>query len=81
VTQQDLEFSVSVPCAPTADDTVGATCSTTTSADSVLPGAIVEQRRTVWALNRTQVLDGGADGDADTTGDNQLFQTSGIFIP
>ena len=81
VTQQDFEFSVSVPCAATADGTVGSTCSATTTADSVLPGAIVEQRRTIWALNRTRVLDGGADGDADTLGDNQVFQTQGIFIP
>ena len=37
VTQQDFEFSVSVPCAATADGTVGSTCSATTTADSVLP--------------------------------------------
>jgi hypothetical protein len=81
VTQQDLEFSITVPCVATADETVGATCSTATTADAVLPGTIVEQRRTIWALNRTRVLDGGTDGDADTSGDNQVFQTQGIFIP
>jgi hypothetical protein len=81
VTQQDLEFSITVPCVATADETVGATCSTATTADAVLPGAIVEQRRTIWALQRTRVLDGGTDGDADTSGDNQVFQTQGIFIP
>jgi hypothetical protein len=41
----------------------------------------VEQRRTIWALNGTKVLDGGPDGDADTASGNQVFQTSGVFVP
>ena len=45
------------------------------------PGAIVEQRRTIWALSATKVLDGGPDGDADTASGNQVFQTAGIFVP
>ena len=81
VTQQDLTFPVTAPCAATADTTVGATCAVNTSADAVVPGAIVEQRRTIWALNATKVLDGGPDGDADTASGNQVFQTSGIFVP
>jgi hypothetical protein len=60
---------------------VGAPGATTTSADAVVPGAIVEQRRTIWALNGTKVLDGGPDGDADTASGNQVFQTSGVFVP
>jgi hypothetical protein len=81
VTQQDLDFAITVPCAATAETTVGATCATTTSADAVLPGAISEQRRTIWALNQVRVLDGGPDGDADTSADNQIFQAQGVFIP
>jgi hypothetical protein len=27
------------------------------------------------------VFDGGADGDADTTGDNTLFAVQGAFTP
>jgi hypothetical protein len=81
VTQQDFDFTVSVPCAATMDTTVGATCATTTSAEAVLPGAISEQRRTIWALNRVRVLDGGSDGDADTPAGNQTFQVQGVFVP
>jgi hypothetical protein len=27
------------------------------------------------------VYDGGSDGDADTTGNNTLFMTQGLFAP
>jgi hypothetical protein len=27
------------------------------------------------------VYDGGADGDADTTGDNTLFMVQGVAVP
>jgi hypothetical protein len=81
VTQQDFDFAISVPCAATVDSSVGATCATTTSADAVLPGAISEQRRTIWALDRVRVFDGGPDGDAGTAADNGIFQVQGVFIP
>jgi hypothetical protein len=81
VTQQDFYFTVSVPCAPTADTTVGATCATTTRADAVLPGVISEKRRTIWALDQVRVFDGGADGDAATSADNRVFQVQGVFVP
>ena len=32
-------------------------------------------------LGQVQVFDGGADGDADTTGDNTLFAVQGAFTP
>lgn len=34
-----------------------------------------------WELAQAKVYDGGADGDASTTGDNQLFQVQGVFVP
>ena len=30
---------------------------------------------------QVQVYDGGADGDADTPGDNTLFLSQGVFVP
>jgi hypothetical protein len=51
-----------------------------TSADAVLPGAIQEGTRMIWALDRVRVYDGGPDGDADTA-DNSLFATQGVFVP
>jgi hypothetical protein len=34
----------------------------------VLPGLVVEQKRTIWQLGELQVLDGGADGDLAAAG-------------
>ena len=81
VTQQDISFSFTVPCTPTADASVGATCSTTTTADSLAPGAVAERRRSVWKLRYVRMLDGGADGDAATTAGNEVFQVPGVFVP
>jgi hypothetical protein len=50
----------------------------------LVPGSVADstdQRRAVWQLDRLQVYDGGADGDAGTLGDETLFMTQGIFIP
>jgi hypothetical protein len=81
VTQQDVALSFTVPCIPTSDSSVGATCSTTTTVDALAPGVVVEKRRAVWELRHVQVLDGGPDGDAETGAGNEIFQVSGLFIP
>jgi Tol biopolymer transport system component len=80
-TVQDLTFGVTVPCTATGDTTVGSNCSLTTTADTVMPGAVPESKRSIWGLDSVQVYDGGPDGDADTTGDNTLFETQGVFVP
>ncbi len=79
-TAQDGSFAWAVPCAATPDTTIGSTCTATTSADAVTPGAIKEGMRAVWQLGQVQVFDGGADGQADTT-PNTLFMTQGVFVP
>jgi uncharacterized protein len=79
-TVSDLAFPVTVPCAGTADTTVGATCAVTTTADSVLPGTVNEGKRAVWQLGQLEVFDGGADGLASTD-DNTLFARQGVFVP
>jgi hypothetical protein len=80
-TASDLPLSFAVPCSATTDTSIGSTCSVTTTADSIAPGAVREGRRAVWELNQVQVFDGGADADADTPGDNTLFATQGLFAP
>jgi hypothetical protein len=80
-TATDWPLPVSVACAPTADISIGSTCSSTTTADAILPGLVVERKRAVWELGQVQVFDGGSDGDADTTGDNTLFAEQGLFVP
>lgn len=76
-----VNIRATVPCVPTADPNVGSTCSVTTTADAIAPGSVTEGRRTVWALGTLEVEDGGADDDAETTGDNTVFMTQGVFVP
>ncbi len=62
-----------VPCASTADTTVGSTCSITTTANTIAPGAAVEGKRAIWETGQVRVSDGGADGDPATAdGDGPL---------
>jgi hypothetical protein len=79
-TVQDTGLPLTVPCTGTPDTTVGSTCSLTTTADSVYPGAVRENRRAIWQLGQVQVFDGGSDGLA-STGPNTLFAIQGVFVP
>jgi hypothetical protein len=72
-TTQDNSFAFAVPCATTADGTLGSTCFVVTTADTLMPGAITAGVRTIWALGQIGVYDGRSDGLASTTGDNTLF--------
>jgi hypothetical protein len=80
-TASDSALAFNVSCSPTAGPEGGA-CNVMTSADSVADGEFArEGKRAVWQLSQVQVFDGGADGDADTTGDNTLFAVQGLFAP
>jgi hypothetical protein len=79
-TAQDGAFAWTVPCAATADTTVGSRCSINTSADAVTPGVVKEGMRAVWQLGSITVFDGGADGVASTSPNTQ-FAVQGIFVP
>jgi hypothetical protein len=81
-TTAEIPFGVTVPCTTTpADATVGSTCNLNTSADAVTANSIVEGKRSVFELGQVKVYDGGADGDADTAGDNTLFAVQGTYAP
>jgi hypothetical protein len=79
-TVSDFAFPVTVPCTETADTTVGATCAVTTTADSLVPGAVSEGKRAIWELGPIDVSDGGADG-LTSTEDNTVFARQGVFVP
>jgi hypothetical protein len=79
-TVQDFPFAFTVACQATADNAIGSTCALSTSADALMPGAVKEGERSIWALDKVNVYDGGADGDADTA-PNARFLTQGIFVP
>jgi len=73
-TVEDTSFPVTVPC------TAG-TCVVSTSANALMPGAVLEGRRAIWQLGQVKVYDGGADGVASTAGDDTLFMVEGVFVP
>ncbi len=79
-TVQDTPFGVTVPCVATGSTTIGGTCSISTTFDAVMPGSILETRRSIWQMGQVTVNDGGADGDVQT-GPNTIFAKQGIFIP
>jgi len=70
-----------LPCAATADGTIGSTCSLTTTANAVLPGIAVNGSRAIWEVGGVQVVDGGPDGVASTATGNTVFATQAIFAP
>ena len=60
-TVSDFPLDIPVPCTATLDLS-GSTCQTETTADAVIPGMVVESRRTIWELGAVQVYDQGPDG-------------------
>jgi hypothetical protein len=78
-TVQDIPFSFTGACVPTADAS-GSNCSVNTTADALAPGTIVEDRRAVWQLGTVELYDGGSDGNVATS-PNTLFERQGVFVP
>jgi hypothetical protein len=79
-TTTDIQFAFTALCAATSTGDTGGSCSVTTHADTVAPGAVVEGKRANWELGKVQIYDGGSDGRASTAG-NTLFAVQGILIP
>ena len=79
-TTVNTPLAVTVPCSATPGPE-GGSCSITTTADAVMAGIVREGMRTIWEVGRIELFDGGADGDAETTGDNTLFAVPGAFAP
>jgi subtilisin family serine protease len=79
-TVSDTGFPVAVPCTATSLATIGATCAITTTANSLLPGTVTADDRTIWQLGQIKLFDGGSDGLAATQ-PNTLFADQGIFVP
>jgi acetyl esterase/lipase len=79
-TASDLMLTFNVNCLATAGSE-GSDCSAATTADSVLPGVVREGKRAVWEIPQFELFDGGPDGDADTSGDVELFAVPGLFAP
>jgi uncharacterized protein len=90
-TVQDSDFSLPMDCVPTASAAIGATCSISTTADTLVPGFAREGARTVLGGFSAEVMDVGADGSvtpaegacppACGSGDEYAFLRQGLFLP
>ena len=81
-TTVDMPFDFNVPCAATADTTLGrALLRADHDGRGRARASPPEAARTVYALGALNVYDGGPDGDAETEGDNSLLATQGVFVP
>jgi hypothetical protein len=52
-----------------------------TSANTLVPGAITETKRSIWEVGRIEVRDYGPDFTLGTAIDNRLLFTQGVFVP
>jgi hypothetical protein len=80
VTVAAYDFKQTVPCAATADMSIGASCSVSTSANTLVPGLVMKGARATWQLGQVRLYDGGASGTAGAS-DATLFEDQGVFVP
>lgn len=87
-TVQTFPLAWSVQCASTVETGKGGNCSTTTSLNAILPGAVLETKRTIWEMGQVTVRDAGPNGTGYAAcpptcgdGDEATFMRQGIFIP
>jgi hypothetical protein len=76
-TVTDFTLPFPAPCVATADTTVGATCTASTSVEELAPGAVKEKMRAIWQLERFEVGDGGPQASPV----NRPFLVPGLFVP
>jgi hypothetical protein len=81
------DFAITAPCADNGGPN-GANCSTTTTINAEVPGAVKERQRGVVSIFGLTVLDWGADGQVGAacppicgTGDEGLAAVQGLFLP
>jgi Tol biopolymer transport system component len=79
-TATEYDFKVPIDCSSTPDPSIGSTCSANTTANTLLPGLIQEQRQAVVQAFRVRVDDSGANGIRGDS-DDRIFATQGVFIP
>jgi len=70
-TVQDFTYSFPIPCAGTADATIGGDCMFDTTAEALVPGTVREGTRAIWELGTVRVHDGNG----------AVFMTQGVFVP
>ena len=76
----DTQFPATVDCTATASSAIGASCGLSTTFNAMVPGVVVESKRTNWEFGGIEVMDGGESGVAGAS-DARPFARQGIFVP
>jgi hypothetical protein len=79
-TATEYDFKVPIDCSSTSKHSIGSTCTTNTTANSLIPGQIQEQRQAVVQAFRVRIDDSGANGIRGDS-DDRIFATQGVFAP
>lgn len=87
-TAQSINLDVPIDCLTTTDTGIGSTCSINTTMDAVIPGAILEGKRSNWQLGQITVKDAGPNGTGYAScpptcgdGDESAFLRQGLWVP
>jgi hypothetical protein len=79
-TATEYDFKVPIDCSSTSKHSIGSTCTANTTANSLIPGLIQEQRQTIVQAFRVRIDDSGANGIRGDS-DDRIFMTQGVFVP
>jgi len=79
-TMIDILFPVPVACIPNSDAAAGSNCGVNTTANALVPGAVIATKQAVVEVGEAQLLDSGIDGTRGNT-DDERFATQGIYLP
>jgi hypothetical protein len=87
-TVQTIPLQFPADCVATASTTIGGACSANTTFNALVPGAVPEGQRSVWALGQIEVKDAGPNGTGYAAcpptcgdGDETVFMRQGVFVP
>jgi hypothetical protein len=87
-TLQSFKYEFPVDCVTTALTTIGASCTANTTADALVPGTVLESRRTIWEMGQVSIKDAGPNGTGYAAcpptcgdGDETTFLRAGVFVP
>ena len=87
-TVQVFKFEFPTDCVSTVSTTVGSNCNANTTANALIPGSVVESKRSVWELGQVSVKDAGPNGTGYEScpptcgnGDETTFLREGVFVP
>ena len=61
-TVEQMDFKFPIDRVATLDTTIGATCNLLTTANSIYPGSVLEDKRNIWQLGGVIVKDAGPNG-------------------